>query len=209
MSTKTLGWIFTIFPILGILSWLTAGVPSSPPGEFEGGYAAFAAEIGSVSDRIHVNLGVAAIVYSVLMGAFLGLRGKILDSGKSSFAFLAGILIAIGFAATIAENGAFSAAASLSNEGLVPEAISMLTLATTAGGYGTAILALGIGLLGYSLYKSKTIHPISSCAFILVGIYGLIGSILIYDEGLIAAYYFGLTITSVATGIEPIRTAKD
>ena len=118
-------------------------------------------------------------------------------------------IIAIGFAATIAENGAFSAAASLSNEGLVPEAISMLTLATTAGGYGTAILALGIGLLGYSLYKSKTIHPISSCAFILVGIYGLIGSILFYDEGLIAAYYFGLTITSVATGIELIRTAKD
>ena len=82
--------------------WLTAGLPSSPAGEIEGGYAAYAAEIGSVSDRIHVNMGVAAIVYSVLMGAFLGLRGKILDNGKSTFAFLAGILIIIGFAGTIA-----------------------------------------------------------------------------------------------------------
>ena len=209
MSTKTLGWIFAIFPILGILSWLTAGLPSSPAGEIEGGYAAYAAEIGSVSDRIHVNMGVAAIVYSVLMGAFLGLRGKILDNGKSTFAFLAGILIIIGFAGTIAEHGAFSAAASLSNEGLIPEAISMVTLATTAGGFGTAVLALGLGLLGYSLFKNKTIHPISSCAFILVGIYGVIGSILFYDQSLITAYYLGLTITSVATGIELIRTAKD
>ena len=80
--------------------------------------------------------------------------------------------------------------------------------ATTAGGFGTAILALGIGLLGYSMFKSKTIHVISSSAFMLVGIIGLFGSILFYDQGLIAAYYFSLTITTVATGIELIRTGK-
>ena len=121
---------------------------------------------------------------------------------------MAGVLIVIGYAGTIAENGAYSAAASLSSEGLVPEAVSMLTLATTAGGFGTAILALGIGLLGYSMFKSKTIHVISSSAFMLVGIIGLFGSILFYDQGLIAAYYFSLTITTVATGIELIRTGK-
>ncbi|GIS31058.1 MAG: hypothetical protein Ct9H90mP2_14410 [Dehalococcoidia bacterium] len=34
----------------------------------------------------------------------------------------------------------------------------------------------------------------------LVGIIGFFGSILFYDQGLIAAYYFSLTITTVATG---------
>ena len=208
MSTKTLGWLLTVFPILGLLSWATAGLPTSPAGEFEGGYAAFAAEIGGNPDRIHVNMGLAAIAYSILIAAFISLRGKVAENGNSVFTALAGVLIVIGYAGTIAENGAFSAAASLSNEGLVPEAISMLTLANTAGGYGTAILALGIGLLGYSMFKSKTIHVISSSAFMLVGIIGLFGSILFYDQGLIAAYYFSLTITTVATGIELIRTGK-
>ena len=208
MSTKTLGWLLVIFPILGLLSWATAGLPSTPAGQIEGGYAAYATEIGSISDRIHVNMGVAAIVFTILMASFIGLRAKVLEKGKSNFAFLAGILIAIGYAGTIAENGAYSAAASLSNEGLIHESISMLTLATTAGGFGTSILALGIGFLGYSMYKNKTIHTISSSAFMLVGIIGVIGGILFYDHGLIAAYYFSLVITSVATGIEMIRTGK-
>ncbi len=208
MSTKTIGWILAIFPILGILSWATAGLPSSPAGEFEGGYSAFATEIGKNSDRIHVNMGLAAIAYSVLIAGVICLRGKVAENNNSAFTALAGILVAIGYAATIAENGAYSAAASLSSEGLVPEAVSMLTLAATAGGYGTAILALGIGLLGYSMFKSKTIHVISSSAFMFVGIIGVIGSILFYDQGLIAIYYFSLTITTVATGIELIRTGK-
>ena len=208
MSTKTLGWLLTVFPILGLLSWATAGLPTSPAGEFEGGYAAFAAEIGGNPDRIHVNMGLAAIAYSILIAAFISLRGKVAENGNSAFTALAGVLIVIGYAGTIAENGAYSAAASLSSEGLVHEAVSMLTLATTAGGFGTAILALGIGLLGYSMFKSKTIHVISSSAFMLVGIIGLFGSILFYDQGLIAAYYFSLTITTVATGIELIRTGK-
>ena len=164
MSTKTLGWLLTVFPILGLLSWATAGLPTSPAGEFEGGYAAFAAEIGGNPDRIHVNMGLAAIAYSILIAAFISLRGKVAENGNSVFTALAGVLIVIGYAGTIAENGAYSAAASLSSEGLVPEAVSMLTLATTAGGFGTAILALGIGLLGYSMFKSKTIHVISSSA---------------------------------------------
>ncbi|MAU24150.1 MAG: hypothetical protein ACJ0J5_01670 [Dehalococcoidia bacterium] len=209
MSTKTLGWLLVIFPILGLLSWATAGLPATPAGEIEGGYAAYATEIGNNSDRIHINMGVAAIVFTIFMASFIGLRAKVLEKGKSNFAFLAGILIAIGYAGTIAENGAYSAAASLSKEGLIQESISMLTLATTAGGFGTSILALGIGFLGYSMYKNKTIHLISSSAFMCVGVGGVIGGILYYDQGIIAAYYFSLVITSVATGIELIRTAKD
>ena len=72
------------------------------------------------------------------------------------------------------------------------EAIAMLTLATTAGGFATAIYSLGFVLLGYSLYQSKLIHVISSYALMLAGVIGLLGGILFYDEGLIIAYYYHL-----------------
>ena len=107
MSTKTLGWLLAVFPILGLLSWATAGLPTSPAGEFEGGYAAFAAEIGGNPDRIHVNMGLAAIAYAVLMASFISLRGKVAENSNSVFTALAGVLIAIGYAGTIAENGAY------------------------------------------------------------------------------------------------------
>jgi hypothetical protein len=59
------------------------------------------------------------------------------------------------------------------------------------------------------MYQNKTIHVISSSAFMLVGIYGLIGSILFFDQGLIGVYYISLVATTVATGIELVRTGKD
>ena len=43
----------------------------------------------------------------------------------------------------------------------------------------------------------------------LVGIYGVIGSILFYDQGLIGLYYISLVITTVAIGIELLRTGTD
>ena len=43
----------------------------------------------------------------------------------------------------------------------------------------------------------------------IVGIYGVIGSILFYDQGLIGFYYVSLVITSVAIGIELLRTGTD
>ena len=43
----------------------------------------------------------------------------------------------------------------------------------------------------------------------LAGVIGLLGGILFYDEALIQAYYYSFVITSVAIGIELIRTGKD
>ena len=72
-----------------------------------------------------------------------------------------------------------------------------------------AIFALGIGLLGFSMFQNETVHKISSSFYMIVGIYGVIGSILFYDQGLIGFYYVSLVITSVAIGIELFRTGSD
>ena len=209
MSTKTIGRILALFPILGMITWFVSGLPTEPAGDIAGGYGAYATELATLnSDSIHVFMGIAAIVFAIVTVGFIGLRAKVLDSGNSIFAYMSGMLIVVGFAGIVVENGAISAGASLAGEGLIQESVSMLTLGTTAGGFGTAILSLGLGLLGYSLYQSKMIHVITSYSFMLVGVLGVLGGILFYDSGLIVAYYASYTFTTVAAGIELFRTGK-
>ena len=31
MNTKTIGWLITVFPIIGIITWFVSGLPSDPP----------------------------------------------------------------------------------------------------------------------------------------------------------------------------------
>ena len=210
MSTKTLGLLLIITPILGFLGWALSGGPTTPAGNMEGGYGAFAMEfVGKNTDQLHIAMAVAAIGFGLFSACLVALRAKILEKGASQSAFLAGILVIIGFAATVVENGAYSAGAQLANKELMSEAVSMFTVATTAGGIGTAIFALGIGLLGFSMFQNETVHKISSSFYMIVGIYGVIGSILFYDQGLIGFYYVSLVITSVAIGIELFRTGSD
>ena len=210
MSTKRLGLLLIITPILGFMGWFLSGGPTTPAGDMEGGYGAFAMEfVGKNTDQLHIAMAVAAIGFGLFSACLVALRAKILEKGASQSAFLAGILVIIGFAATVVENGAYSAGAQLANKELVSEAVSMFTVATTAGGIGTAIFALGIGLLGFSMFQNETVHKISSSFYMIVGIYGVIGSILFYDQGLIGFYYISLVITSVAIGIELLRTGSD
>ena len=210
MSTKRLGLMLIITPVLGFLGWALSGGPTTPAGNMEGGYGAFAMEfVGKNTDQLHIAMAVAAIGFGLFSACLVALRAKILEKGASQSAFLAGILVIIGFAATVVENGAYSAGAQLANKELMSEAVSMFTVATTAGGIGTAIFALGIGLLGFSMFQNETVHKISSSFYMIVGIYGVIGSILFYDQGLIGFYYVSLVITSVAIGIELFRTGSD
>lgn len=209
MSTKTIGWILAVFPIVGMITWFVSGLPTDPAGDIAGGYGAYATELAALnSDSIHVFMGIATLVFGVLTVALIGLRAKVLASGSSNYAYMSGMLIIVGFAGTVIEHGAISAGASLAGEGLISESVSMLTLGTTAGGFGTTLLALGLGLLGYSLYQSKMLHVITSYSFILVGVIGVLGGILFFDSGLIIAYYASYTFTAVAAGIELIRTEK-
>ena len=210
MGAKRLGLLLIITPILGFMGWFLSGGPTTPAGDMEGGYGAFAMEfVGKNTDQLHIAMAVAAIGFGLFSACLVALRAKILEKGASQSAFLAGILVIIGFAATVVENGAYSAGAQLANKELVSEAVSMFTVATTAGGIGTAIFALGIGLLGFSMFQNETVHKISSSFYMIVGIYGVIGSILFYDQGLIGFYYISLVITSVAIGIELFRTGSD
>ena len=210
MSTKRIGLLLIITPVLGFLGWALSGGPTTPAGNMEGGYGAFAMEfVGKNTDQLHIAMAVAAIGFGLFSACLVALRAKILEKGASQSAFLAGILVIIGFAATVVENGAYSAGAQLANKELMSEAVSMFTVATTAGGIGTAIFALGIGLLGFSMFQNETVHKISSSFYMIVGIYGVIGSILFYDQGLIGFYYISLVITSVAIGIELFRTGSD
>jgi len=210
MSTKRIGLLLIITPVLGFLGWALSGGPTTPAGNMEGGYGAFAMEfVGKNTDQLHIAMAVAAIGFGLFSACLVALRAKILEKGASQSAFLAGILVIIGFAATVVENGAYSAGAQLANKELMSEAVSMFTVATTAGGIGTAIFALGIGLLGFSMFQNETVHKISSSFYMIVGIYGVIGSILFYDQGLIGFYYVSLVITTVAIGIELFRTGSD
>ena len=210
MSTKRIGLLLIITPVLGFLGWALSGGPTTPAGNMEGGYGAFAMEfVGKNTDQLHIAMAVAAIGFGLFSACLFALRAKILEKGASQSAFLAGILVIIGFASTGVENGAYSAGAQLANKELMSEAVSMFTVATTAGGIGTAIFALGIGLLGFSMFQNETVHKISSSFYMIVGIYGVIGSILFYDQGLIGFYYVSLVITSVAIGIELFRTGSD
>ena len=210
MSTKRIGLLLIITPVLGFLGWALSGGPTTPAGNMEGGYGAFAMEfVGKNTDQLHIAMAVAAIGFGLFSACLVALRAKILEKGASQSAFLGGILVIIGFAATVVENGAYSAGAQLANKELMSEAVSMFTVATTAGGIGTAIFALGIGLLGFSMFQNETVHKISSSFYMIVGIYGVIGSILFYDQGLIGFYYVSLVITTVAIGIELFRTGTD
>ena len=92
---------------------------------------------------------------------------------------------------------------------MITSAAALLVLAATAGGGATAIFALGLALLGAGLYMKKSVHVISSASYMIIGLFGAIGSIFFYDAGLMAVYYFGLTLTTVAVGIELIRTGQD
>ncbi len=219
MSTKRLGLLLIITPVLGFLGWALNGGPSAPAGEMSG-YGAFAMEfVGANTDQLHIAMGVAALGFGLLTASLIGLRAKILDKGASQSAFLAGTLLVIGFAATVVENGVYSAGAQIINSispeelanarEVVSSAASMFTVATTAGGIGTAIFALGIGLLGFSMFQNETVHKISSSFYMLVGIYGVIGSILFYDQYWIIFYYASLVITTIAIGIELLRTGAD
>mgnify|MGYP005716399007 FL=1 len=154
-------------------------------------------------------MAIAAIGFGLMTACLIGLRSKVIDNGNSLSAYLSGFLLIMGFAATVVENGAYSAGSQLANKELMAEAVSMFTVATTAGGIGTAIFALGLGLLGFSMFQNETIHKISSSSYMFVGVYGVIGSILFYDQGLIGVYYLSLVITTIATGIELFRTGSD
>ena len=210
MSTKRLGLLLIITPVLGFMGWFASGGPTTPAGNMEGGYAAFAAEfVGINTDQLHIAMAIAAIGFGLMTACLIGLRSKVIDNGNSLSAYLSGFLLIMGFAATVVENGAYSAGSQLANKELMAEAVSMFTVATTAGGIGTAIFALGLGLLGFSMFQNETIHKISSSSFMFVGVYGVIGSILFYDQGLIGVYYLSLVITTIATGIELFRTGSE
>ena len=206
MNTKTIGWILAAFPIIGMITWFVSGLPTDPAGDITGGYGAYATELAALnSDSIHVFMGIVSLVFAIVTTGFIGLRAKVLASGSSTLAYMSGMLIIAGFAGTVVENGAISAGASLAGEGLIQESVSMLTLGTTAGGFATAIFALGLGLLGYSLCQSKILHVITQYSFMLVSVLGVLGGILFYDSGIIVAYYASFTFTAVAAGIELIR----
>ena len=92
---------------------------------------------------------------------------------------------------------------------MIPSAAALIVFCTTAGGGATSIFALGLALLGAGLYMKKSVHVISSASYMIIGLFGVVGSILFYDGGLMAVYYFGLTLTTIAVGIELIRTGQD
>ena len=60
MSTKRLGLLLIITPIIGFLGWFLSGGPTTPAGDMEGGYGAFAMEfVGKNTDQLHIAMGVA------------------------------------------------------------------------------------------------------------------------------------------------------
>ena len=209
MNSKTTGWILTIFPILGMACWaLSPLFALGPPGEYEGGYGAMAAELGKSANAVSLWMALAGLAYAILTVGLISLKSKYTDG---SYGYMAGILLLVGFAGQGVETGSFSAAAQAASKGaeMIPSAAALLVLAATAGGGATAIFALGLALLGAGLYMKKSVHVISSASYMIIGLFGVIGSIFFYDAGLMAVYYFGLTITTVAVGIELIRTGQD
>jgi len=209
MNSKITGWVLAIFPILGMACWMASPMfAAGPPGEYEGGYAGLAAELGQSANAVSLWMVLAGIAYAILTVGLISLKSKYTDG---AYGYMAGILLLVGFAGQGVETGAFSAAAQAASKGaeMIPSAAALLVLAATAGGGATAIFALGLALLGAGLYMKKSVHVISSVSYMIIGLFGVVGSIFFYDGGLIAVYYFGLTLTTIAVGIELIRTGQD
>ncbi len=209
MNSKTTGWILTIFPIVGLACWALSPIFAlGPPAEFEGGYGAFAAELGKSANAVSLWMAFAGLAYAVLTVGLMSLKSKYTDG---NYGYMAGILLLVGFAGQGVETGAFSAAAQAASKGaeMIPSAAALIVFCTTAGGGATSIFALGLALLGAGLYMKKSVHVISSASYMIIGLFGVVGSILFYDGGLMAVYYFGLTLTTIAVGIELIRTGQD
>mgnify|MGYP005673098693 CR=1 FL=1 len=58
MGTKRLGLLLIITPILGFMGWFLSGGPTTPAGDMEGGYGAFAMEfVGKNTDQLHIAMG--------------------------------------------------------------------------------------------------------------------------------------------------------
>jgi len=209
MNSKITGWILAIFPIVGLACWALSPIFAlGPPGEFEGGYGAFAAELGQSANAVSLWMALAGLAYAVLTVGLMSLKSKYTDG---NYGYMAGILLLVGFAGQGVETGAFSAAAQAASKGaeMIPSAAALIVFCTTAGGGATSIFALGVALLGAGLYMKKSVHVISSASYMIIGLFGVVGSILFYDGGLMAVYYFGLTLTTIAVGIELIRTGQD
>jgi len=209
MNSKTTGWILTIFPIVGLACWALSPIFAlGPPAEFEGGYGAFAAELGKSANAVSLWMALAGLAYAVLTVGLMSLKSKYTDG---NYGYMAGILLLVGFAGQGVETGAFSAAAQAASKGaeMIPSAAALIVFCTTAGGGATSIFALGLALLGAGLYMKKSVHVISSASYMIIGLFGVVGSILFYDGGLMTVYYFGLTLTTIAVGIELIRTGQD
>jgi len=209
MNSKITGWILAIFPIVGLACWALSPIFAlGPPGEFEGGYGAFAAELGKSANAVSLWMALAGLAYAVLTVGLMSLKSKYTDG---NYGYMAGILLLVGFAGQGVETGAFSAAAQAASKGaeMIPSAAALIVFCTTAGGGATSIFALGVALLGAGLYMKKSVHVISSASYMIIGLFGVVGSILFYDGGLMAVYYFGLTLTTIAVGIELIRTGQD
>ena len=66
MGTKRLGLLLIITPVLGFLGWALSGGPTTPAGNMEGGYGAFAMEfVGKNTDQLHIAMAVAAIGFGL------------------------------------------------------------------------------------------------------------------------------------------------
>ena len=97
MSTKRLGLLLIITPVLGFMGWFASGGPTTPAGNMEGGYGAFAAEfVGINTDQLHIAMAIAAIGFGLMTACLIGLRSKVIDNGNSLSAYLSGFLLIMG-----------------------------------------------------------------------------------------------------------------
>lgn len=208
MSSKLTGWLLIASPIITMVAWFLSplgrlGAPADVAGGTPGILMAIAADASIIKLFIAI-----AMIGIVGMAIGFGSMKKLMSGGAGyALAYIGAAAVLISIPGQMAEGGliAGSAAAAALGEAGMGTGVALWSSGEAIGSLATGICFLGITLLGIGTYLQKNIHIISQVALTVIGIYGVVGAVQFYSEGLMAGAYVGLAFTSVAIGIELVR----
>ena len=141
----------------------------------------------------------------ILLGGMSGLKETISESSGYKFASLAVIFIAIGVALNAVSQALLAATADAASKGEMPVAGSMLAGYLGIGPISGITLFIGVALMGFSLYKAKSISSIVSVLLIIIGIIGIIIPFWDSRSSLLFIPFIGLVVLSIIIGGLTIR----
>jgi len=214
MNSKMTGWLFLIAPLITLVFWLVSGMPTDAS---DLGVGEIVGELGKNPDWLKLSVSLASLG---VVGTAIGWASMKGMMSGSNWAYIGGLAILISVPGQIAEAGLVAGTGSAGGSAAAAAGAGMADAAVAAGAVGaalwsasqavgalsSAVFFLGIASMGIGMILQKNVHIISASSFAIMGILGVAGAAYDYGSLLMAVPYIGMVLTSVAVGVELIRS---